>query len=94
VQVTKIIPEPLHSAQQNGATTDDVWKFIKSVKERSLEGDQGVPILDAEARSSLVNSFMQNLAPVRCFTRCISGTMLRLSLVYKQEKQSNRRHWR
>lgn len=64
-QVKSIIPNALYIAQQKGAVKDDIWRFLKQLKDRKVDGAHG--LVNEDARTAIVTVLMQGLTvPVRC----------------------------
>jgi hypothetical protein len=56
------IPRVIHDSLASGASRDDVWRFMRKVKQYTIDDDGVHSILDEGARVVLVTDLMQSFS--------------------------------
>jgi hypothetical protein len=61
-EVKVTIPSVVRDCLVSGASRDDVWRFLRKIKQFTLDDDGSVSIVDEEARVALVSDLMRSFS--------------------------------
>jgi hypothetical protein len=61
-EVKEVIRRVVRDSLASGATRDDVWRFMRKVKNYTIDDDGVTSIIDEGARTALVTELMQTFA--------------------------------